>query len=1440
MAEPVAHHEANGLDLSHIADQLQDEATVGYKPVMPLESLWLSGTDLPQVTLRRDIEFMQMHPIVCTALDYYRAGIAGAEFWGGPDHANPDNDKGKPISPDKRVAEFVLAHVERFWQRGVPLIQEGGYPYGWAAGEHIYKEVNGMLTWSHLKDFHPHDAFILTLKYQPIGVRVKNIREKEPVDLWFAEKNIPAKAMWYPHRPRYNMFYGRSQLFGAWRPWRRLAWRDGNEQVIDAAVYRAGYKGPVVRHPMEDMQTAMTGVPATAADGRGMPRRSARDIARQMVEWAKAGAGFTLSSAKYTQAQGGGNKWDIEWPDHVMDVRPLIESAKYLEDQIMLGIGVPPELVRAGGTGSGYSGRSIPRESFLDGQQKVADAMLQIFVEQVVRPLVLWNFGEVPFEISCKSLLKSQADDKQGEQQGQGGGEGQADNLKRSQAAKDAWAKRRGPGGGADNGTPPPAQAPALSMDPQDRALEIARRVSNANNRPTSAQLALWANKIQRACLLEAGDDVEAALSAAEYIVATQPYDSLEEDRPAPISAYFANDIYNRRAQGILNRALRAARGLTAEARADLEKALHAGAEASGPAILAFIEKYRLQLANLLTSTQLAAVLEGARQVAGKVPQLDADAQARKEIVGDIPQPSFPLPDTDEVHLPVIDEAVRDLSSKNVLTRQGYDSLDAAARAKAFTVAGVDAQDTLTKIRDVMAENVRKGADYETFRKEVLEAVDEGTFLSDAHQETIFRTNVQTAFSDGQMTVLQNPLIQSGFPYSAYDSIHDDRVRHEHRALDSLGIDGTNIYRNDDPVFQMFRPPWDYNCVLPDNLVSGRIVGALKANYSGQAVEIITSNGARVTLTVNHPVLTEEGFVAAGTLEEGQNLICHVEKAEGPRCLDHVEQRPALIEEVFNSLSPFLHHETLEAFNFDGDEEFMMGEVEVVSTYLPRSKLLTRQLKGKSQVVLVPPDNSRVSSAGLSNPLLLSHPRPLESLSLALTTNRNSALNQYPANYRPRNTKGSSNHILGFPSNILRDDRVFVRADPVPSYHRIGLASELDTVFSQPTPDGITLNPNLAPELLERFPGKVSRSKIINIRHFHYSGPVYDLETTPGYFTASAGGPASIIIRNCRCSWTPLTVRQAAEAGVKEAEDWLASGVPPTDPAYVKMPPFDPPPGFQRSLAAAPLSIQLSLQPITSFSTDAQGHEHRGKGPGGGQFIAKIGDTVRVSDKHSTHGGKIGKVINTDKRGVHTLQFDDKSTGRAQNFDLSAHENEHKPTIKQEKTEPAAFQTSQQPISSEQARAIKGYTIYASELNNKLRSGGKMDEQDASIHKGLQSAFANLKDFPEPITVYRGLRFNAEHSGELQKLLSNLSEAQKTGQTVVMLGYTSTTTSNKILNQFAQDTVKIEIKAKRGINAEPYSIRPEQKEIILDHKSEFRVLGFKKRGKTITVVMEQL
>lgn len=278
------------------------------------------------------------------------------------------------------------------------------------------------------------------------------------------------------------------------------------------------------------------------------------------------------------------------------------------------------------------------------------------------------------------------------------------------------------------------------------------------------------------------------------------------------------HEIHNKRAQTILDKAMAAIEDMVTSARRSLAQALNKHGEDGGQAILRFVDKYRLRLARLLTATQLAALLQGMAEVAVGVSTTPEAATVAIPPPESINRVAFAFdlvePEDDEpeaVFFTVIEAAVNELATKNVLTREKFDELNAAARAKAFTVAGIDAEETLLKIRDILAENISEGADLEAFRKTVLEALGEGTFLSESHLETVFRTNIQSAFSDGQMVVLRHPLIRSGFPYAAYNAIHDHRARDNHLALEKHGIQGTNIYRIDDPVFQLFRPPWDYN-----------------------------------------------------------------------------------------------------------------------------------------------------------------------------------------------------------------------------------------------------------------------------------------------------------------------------------------------------------------------------------------------------------------------------------------------------------------------------------------------------------------------------------------------------------------------------------------------------------------------------------------------------
>lgn len=167
---------------------------------------------------------------------------------------------------------------------------------------------------------------------------------------------------------------------------------------------------------------------------------------------------------------------------------------------------------------------------------------------------------------------------------------------------------------------------------------------------------------------------------------------------------------------------------------------------------------------------------------------------------------------TPNVTFPVVEDALEVLADAPALARPDFRATAAAVKEGAFAITGDLTDSTVADVRDLLAENLAKGADREAFVDAVVTRLGEGGPLSESHVENIFRTNVAAAMSDGQDRALKAPLVVDAFPYRAYYATSDTRVRKEHRALEKLGLDGTNIYRADDPSFIKFRPPWDFQC----------------------------------------------------------------------------------------------------------------------------------------------------------------------------------------------------------------------------------------------------------------------------------------------------------------------------------------------------------------------------------------------------------------------------------------------------------------------------------------------------------------------------------------------------------------------------------------------------------------------------------------------------
>lgn len=141
----------------------------------------------------------------------------------------------------------------------------------------------------------------------------------------------------------------------------------------------------------------------------------------------------------------------------------------------------------------------------------------------------------------------------------------------------------------------------------------------------------------------------------------------------------------------------------------------------------------------------------------------------------------------------------------------------------AFTVAKMADMDLLRDVHDAVAKAIATGQTMHDFKRELVprlqksgwwgvkEQVDPQTGakrlvqLGSARRiETIFRTNMMTAYAAGEWANIQENAEFA--PYLMYDAVDDNRTREQHRAW------GGTVLRWDDPWWNTHRPPNGWNC----------------------------------------------------------------------------------------------------------------------------------------------------------------------------------------------------------------------------------------------------------------------------------------------------------------------------------------------------------------------------------------------------------------------------------------------------------------------------------------------------------------------------------------------------------------------------------------------------------------------------------------------------
>ncbi len=311
------------------------------------------------------------------------------------------------------------------------------------------------------------------------------------------------------------------------------------------------------------------------------------------------------------------------------------------------------------------------------------------------------------------------------------------------------------------------------------------------------------------------------------------------------------------------------------------------------------------------------------------------------------------------------------------------------------------------------------------------------------------------------------------------------------------------------------------------------ILRGYSRDYVGAFVTIETASGHKLTVTPNHPILTAQGFVPAGDIREGGNVVSDFvpcEKAIAGTGEFDAKQRPALIEEITGSLQESGQFITVSVVvagvDFHGDG--MDGEVAIVSSH---RNLLTK-IQASFQEQAMNPGFLRTNEIDTGGTILGGCPPlglsafgsglPGVAHGLALPTDR-----------MPRRPDPSV-EAMGIAFDTCADI-----TPPFPGHISSHSSSpHLGGVAGTPTgshpgsfnalPYPVLSQAELAHQILDGSLGQIHFDQIISIRKWEGRRRVHNLETTRNFYSAQG-----IVTGNCRSTQIPVLNRWEEMSGKK-------------------------------------------------------------------------------------------------------------------------------------------------------------------------------------------------------------------------------------------------------------------------------------------------------------------
>ncbi len=302
--------------------------------------------------------------------------------------------------------------------------------------------------------------------------------------------------------------------------------------------------------------------------------------------------------------------------------------------------------------------------------------------------------------------------------------------------------------------------------------------------------------------------------------------------------------------------------------------------------------------------------------------------------------------------------------------------------------------------------------------------------------------------------------------------------------------------------------------------------------YQGELVEIRTASGHVLPVTPNHPVLTSEGWVAAGLLVKGAHVLRDAALESVTSGDPHDHQRPALIEDVAGALrrsgrvSTSAVPMTAEDFHGDGTD----GQVDVVwADRLLRDRGQVSQPLGQQQFggagsrrialtthsyaravldrMALAPD-SFVRGGGVGGVLLGGTSSGKQPVRVGETSDRDPLILKPLREGCSRHPEAVADGFDALAGLVAGDHGLSVAGFPAGGRPIGGLS-----VLAEHTADCAVAGPLTFRDAPDALAGLVALDEVIEIRRNpSWCGHVHNLETSGGWYIAN-----NIIVHNCRC-----------------------------------------------------------------------------------------------------------------------------------------------------------------------------------------------------------------------------------------------------------------------------------------------------------------------------------